>query len=62
VADFTTSAPDFTATEITVEAVTATARELLGELFGAGARSVTLPKSQGPRFAEYVEAHGLTIR
>lgn len=59
--DLTTSAPDFSATEITVSAATPAGTALLAETFGAGAVAVTLPKSQGPAFAEYVEAKGLTI-
>lgn len=51
----------FEATELSISAVSPAGHELLAELFGAGAASVTMPKSKGPDFAEYVEARGLTI-
>lgn len=59
--DFLADLGTFEATELTVSAVTPAGRELFSELFGAGAVSATMPKSQGPAFAEYVEARGLTI-
>lgn len=52
---------DFAATEVRAEAVTAAARERFAILFGAGAVSITLPKSQAERFAEHMAECGLSI-
>lgn len=60
--DFQTSTPDFSATTISVSAVSAKAREFLGEMFGQGAVSVELPKSTAPDFAEFVSRKGFTIQ
>lgn len=60
-ADFVADFGTFAATEITVSAVTHAGKALLAETFGAAAVSVTLPKSQGPAFAAFVESRGLNI-
>lgn len=59
--DLVVSLGTFEATELTVSAVSTAGRELLAGIFGAGAVSATMPKSQGPAFAEYAEARGITI-
>ena len=59
--DFTLSAPDFTATTITVTAATDKGRELMAQVFGIGAREAVMPKTSGMDFVEFVQRKGLTV-
>ena len=51
----------FAATEISLEAVTEKGRQFFASVFGAGAVSVNLPKSQAPAFAAFAVNKGVTI-
>lgn len=59
--DLTFNSGTFDATEITVTATTDAGRNLLGQMFGAGAVSFTLPKSRGADFAAFAVRKGLRI-
>jgi hypothetical protein len=52
---------DFAATEIRLEAVTAAGRNLFAVLFGAGAVSISLPKSAAVEFARFAAGKGVTV-
>lgn len=51
----------FTATEITLEAVTEKGREFFASIFGAGAVSINLPKSKAIDFERFAEQKGVII-
>jgi hypothetical protein len=58
--DFNFNFGSFASTDITVEALSTAARALLAAMFGAGAVSVTLPKSKGDDLARFFTQKGLT--
>lgn len=58
--DFRLTFGDFSTTQITVDALSAAGRAFFAEMFGAGATSITMPKSRGEDFAEFVGRKGLT--
>lgn len=51
----------FSATQCEIAAVSQAAKQLFAELFGIGAVSVTMPKSQFQRFAEFAQTRGLSV-
>lgn len=52
---------DFSDTEIKVEAATDKGKAFLASMFGAGAVSLTLPKTRGADLAEFAARKGLTV-
>ncbi len=52
---------DFSATEITFEAVTEEGKALFASMFGAGAVSATMPKSRAIDFERFVAQKGLAV-
>jgi len=59
--DLSVSKPSFESTELAIEATSDAGKAFLASMFGAGAVSVTLPKSRGADFAEFAARKGLTI-
>jgi len=57
----TTSQADFSATEITLEAITEAGKQFLASIFGVGAISITLPKSKAIDFARFAEQKGIQV-
>ena len=59
--DFTIQFGDFNATEAIVSAVTEKGKDLLGQMFGAGAVSVTLPKTKAEDLRRFFMQKGFTV-
>jgi len=60
-ADLALDFGDFSSTEIVVSPLTDEGKAFLANTFGAGASSITLPKSRGNEFADFAESKGVTI-
>lgn len=51
----------FSSTQVEFAAQSAAARAVFAEQFGAAAVSVNVKKSESPRFADFLQARGLTV-
>ena len=59
--DFSTDFDNFNSTSVNVTAESENAKALLAELFGKGAVSFNLKKSDFQRFADFANEKGLTV-
>lgn len=60
-ADLSFDFGDFSSTEVVVSPLTAEGKNFLANTFGAGASSITLPKSRSTEFADFAASKGMTI-
>lgn len=58
--DFTFQPTDFAATEITVTANTAAAKQYFSQAYGVGCVAINVRKSAAPEFADRLEANGFS--
>ena len=59
--DFRVDGGDFSSTSATVSAISEAGRNLLSEMFGNGAESVTMPKTKSSDFAVFAMRKGLRV-
>jgi hypothetical protein len=52
---------NFTSTEVALEAISEAGRDLFASVFGAGARSITLPKSELIKFAAFATSKNVLV-